>query len=375
MPVKHLAFAWLLLSSLPLLMVIPLKRFATQLSWLGGIFFVLLTHTLLAFHHGFNKSSVLMELSAIMIFTLSFYFMLLAQAILSAKVLLQKVLVVALVGNLLFLLFKALLFSLLLFKVMSYQQIQSTIFVWINYEPVGLALETGGSRLSFVTLDFLSLVLFILYWNYRNLMPSWMQSRGFVLLLSVFFLLSLYAAYSRALFLIFPALLLALILVKRQYKLLALIAVLAGLVVFALQDVLWQILQQRFFGQEHSDNWRYLMIQDIWRYFAQAPVFGWGIGAYLPEFIRDLERPYSYEVQFLSMFFKFGILYPLFVFALGLIMLLKANDANKKLALLIFIVWMSLSFTNQYLFNTTTAVVGLLIYLIFQQESQSHALH
>lgn len=374
-PLKHLLFVMLLLASLPILLTQPLRNQGRTLLILVVLLVWLVIYMLVGLHHGYPIKDVGGEFTAIVIFLITFYFIAIAQTFTNTRALLITILTYALIGNILFMLIKAAIFLILLTNIMTYHQVADTFFIWLNYTPVGLALETGGSRLSYITMDLLSLILFTFYWIYRTQLPKWMQPPIFMMLYTLLFLIALYAAYSRALMLLFPVFFVFVLLLKKQYKVLILMMLIGLLALWSLQDIVQQVIQQRFLNQEHSDNWRLHMLQDIWRHFTQAPIIGWGLGAHLPEFIRDPERPYSYEVQLFSMFFKLGLLFPLTLLALLTWMLLKTNTLEKLLALLVFVVWMLLSMTNQYLFNTTTAVIGAILYLIYQQATPSHDHH
>lgn len=103
----------------------------------------------------------------------------------------------------------------------------------------------------------------------------------------------------------------------------------------------------------------------------QAPVFGWGYGSYIEDYLRSEEAPFSYEMQFFALLMKIGIA-GMAVWAALIIVLVKRmvqknikQDFNKMSSWLFLLLAMMICVqTNPLLISFTGMSVVLLIVLI-----------
>lgn len=122
-------------------------------------------------------------------------------------------------------------------------------------------------------------------------------------------------------------------------------------------------LTERFFSHAVtvSDNIRIHELPYLLRYFESSPIFGHGLGAYVPSLIRDPHNKYSYEIQWVALLMQIGIVGVAAVcIALSLIVYpFVCCGINKtKLALLILLaLWLSASFFNPYLTSSAAGVI------------------
>ena len=105
----------------------------------------------------------------------------------------NRILFASFYGVFLFCVFKSSLIFCLISGLVDFDFISSTIFPVINYKPVGWNISIVGSRFSFVTLDLLSLFVFILIvfdWNQVKI------SKTHRYIFIAFFLISIFSAAS-----------------------------------------------------------------------------------------------------------------------------------------------------------------------------------
>lgn len=363
-PIKYIAL-FLLCVSFVFLAVMCRVFNRESFSYLG-LFSLIVFYVVLGVFNEFEMISVLTEFFAILSFFIILFFAHILTNIMPPREALINVLKYSVYGSFLFVLVKSILFTALILGWVDYDYVVNKIFPWINYEPVGLGIEGGGSRFSFVTLDFISVCIIFFYFFYKSSYDGVITSKVFTLLYIFLFCVSIFSAYSRALFLIIPFFVLTFAVLKRDFRLIFFVFIVLFLIFMNNVDYVMSVYEQRFVGQEHSDSWRLLMVNKMLEYWSGSPIIGYGIGSYIPDFVRDPTKPYSYEVQLLSMFFKFGgVLFFLFAFIFFKFACLRGSREG-FLAQFILIVWMVLSFTNQYLFNTTVAVLGVILYLIYK---------
>ena len=265
-------------------------------------------------------------------------------------------------GVFLFCIFKTSLIMAILLGLADYDFIRSTIFPVINYEPVGWAISLVGSRFSFVTLDLLSLMVFLLIvYDWDQLKIS-KRSRYFFL---VFFLISIFAAYSRLLFLLLVVLLFCTYLIKKRYLRFTLILLFSTGIILYNFDLFYTILEHRFFDQSNSDSHRATMVDKLSAHWSKSWILGHGYGAYVPGYARGSEV-YNYELQLLSIFMRFGVIPIILCIYLEfsfIVLFLKKPLRSIFFAFVLFNTILFASFTNQYLFSSAANVILVLIYI------------
>lgn len=122
-------------------------------------------------------------------------------------------------------------------------------------------------------------------------------------------------------------------------------------------------LTERFFSHavSVSDNIRLHELPYLLRYFESSPIFGHGLGAYVPSLIRDHHNKYSYELQWVALLMQIGIVGVAAVcVAIYLIVFpfICCGINKTKLAFLILLaLWLSASFFNPYLTSSAAGVI------------------
>lgn len=122
-------------------------------------------------------------------------------------------------------------------------------------------------------------------------------------------------------------------------------------------------LENRFFSHavSVSDNIRLHELPYLLRYFESSPIFGHGLGAYVPSLIRDPINKYSYEIQWIALLMQIGIIGVTMVCAALFLIVYPfiSRGVNKiKIALVILLaLWLSASFFNPYLTSSAAGVI------------------
>lgn len=229
-------------------------------------------------------------------------------------------------GIFLFCISKVLLIFLLLFNVIDYAFVKNVIFPAINYEPVGLQIELIGSRFSFITLDMLSVIIFIYLIFDKNIIIN----NKLKYIYYVFFFISLFSAYSRFLFMIVPLMTFVALLLNRSYKSVITISIIVLIMAFLNIDLIASFIEHRFLHQEHSDSYREEMIINLSSYWEEGILLGHGFGSYVPWYIRSEDMPFSYEVQLLSIIMRFGVFPILLLLWMELVLFLYHEISKQK---------------------------------------------
>lgn len=367
-PLRHFVF----LSSVFLLTVILFKSnfkisYSSKVRIYAVLTVILLMYLIYSIFQVTEMSYIFEDFKFIFITFLFFVFIELAKYLnnLSYKSLYEFAFLWAYYGVFLFCISKVILVFALLFNYIDYSYVTRIIFPAINYEPVGLSIELIGSRFSFVTLDFLSVVVFLFLLFDKNLSKIIPDKSKY--LFYIFFLISLFSAYSRFLFAIIPIMVFIIYILNKEYKKIVFISLLVLCLIFINFELITSILQNRFLNQGHSDSHRIDMINNLTFFWNESVIFGHGYGSYVPWYIRSGEIPFSYEVQLLSILMRFGLFSLLFFFAIEIIIIwyiLKFQSKRLIFVFLMFNLLLLASVTNQYLFNSTTNVTMLIMYLM-----------
>ncbi len=117
---------------------------------------------------------------------------------------------------------------------------------------------------------------------------------------------------------------------------------------------------------EFSDQPRTLQIPALIRYFLDAPLLGHGLGSHTNEIIRDLAKPYGYEVQIYALAGQLGLVGLLIMALIGLYYFQpiwrpnhswSGRHTGEKLCLaMLLAVWIAAGFFNPMLLNATAAI-------------------
>jgi len=368
MPIKHLFFLMTLVS---LFFVFvnnikqPINFNNFKLIFYFSLFFLLIIFLVITpfLNPDFELSLVLNDFQDIMVTLL--YFVLIELIFfynkISHQLFYNRILWFSFYGVFLFCIFKTSLIIFIISGIVDYNFIKSTIFPIINYEPVGWQISLVGSRFSFVTLDLLSLIVFLLIiYDWKKLKISRISRYIFL----VCFLISIFAAYSRLLFVLLAVLLVCTYLIKKRYLRLTLIFLLFASIIGYNFDLTYTILEHRFFDQSNSDSHRNTMIEKLSNHWSKSWILGHGYGAYVPGYARGSEV-YNYELQLLSIFMRFGLFPIILLIYLELSFIRLFLKNSLKSIVFVFILFNTIlfaSFTNQYLFSAAANVMLVLIY-------------
>ncbi len=142
---------------------------------------------------------------------------------------------------------------------------------------------------------------------------------------------------------------------------------------------LMSLLVTRFSGKQvsYSDSIRALQARFLWKGIKDNFLFGQGLGAYSKEYVRSSISPASYELEYLSFLFQFGII----GFSLIIVPILYSsfketvgNTTDRSMRLLVlfnFLIWAGKPLFNpQFLSSSSGAVVSALCLLASYSKSQ-----
>lgn len=330
---------------------------------------VMLSYILLSLFNGFEVNSVLIEAKFVISFFVVFFIGKLFLYHYPSKVMAKTTFKFAFWGSFMFVLSKSTIVISLLLGIIDYPFVRDVIFPFIKYKPVVMSIAAGGSRFSFVTLDFLSTYIIFFYLILKRKVNFSKFFNYAFYAYTVFYMISFYSAYSRGLFLVLMILLFMYSVVYKKYRMLIGFIVVSALIAISFWDLIEIIIRQRFIHQEHSDSHRVDMYVNLIRFWSESPVLGWGIGAYVPSYIRSNVYRFTYEMQLLSYVMKMGFVFITFFIYVNFLFIkafFKKQNKNVLFIYLMFLLWMVMDMTNQYLFNTTVAVIALLSYYIIQ---------
>lgn len=103
------------------------------------------------------------------------------------------------------------------------------------------------------------------------------------------------------------------ILIKKGFQFLLFISLLIILFIFILplfdidfRGFTWY-MKNTFFIDYGSDTIRLAQFNILKEMWIVKPLFGWGFGAYAKDFVRDINKPYSYELTYVAYLMKLGI--------------------------------------------------------------------
>lgn len=265
-------------------------------------------------------------------------------------------------GNLFYCVIKLVLIGLIYFKIVTFQAFLN-IAEFLNTTPITLEIIPRLIRIQTIN-DVISpfLLFYLLKENYK------FKKYNFFLIF--IFLLSLFFAYSRALWLL-TAIILSIYVfsnirneVNRKvvsYLLIFLLVI--PIIIYRSGD----LFSNRFSSQTSSSSDRTRIVQSIELYdkFSESMVFGHGLGAFVENVIRDEKEPYSYESQWLALLMQIGLLGVSFLCAgiyVGFLYLYKHE--SKSGWPFVYILWISLPLTNPYMISSISAIVFVLCLLI-----------
>lgn len=243
---------------------------------------------------------------------------------------------------------KIILEVIFLCKLIQYEVLYQLYIQIFNVEAIMMTMKLGS--LTFVRVQSTSDILVIGLLPFFLLLPEIRRSKKFWLTV----LLAIYTmiVYSRLYMVEFASFMVLLLLFEWKYisKKVRYIgiggAVLTSFIWF---KPIFKIVQYRFFSAKvvESDSVRQLQIQELTKGISEAPLFGHGMGSYLPNLIRSTTAPFSYEAEYLSFLYQFGLI-GFVMIILGIISVyikeiwqyVKYNNIQIKLFTLLCLAWM-----------------------------------
>lgn len=117
-----------------------------------------------------------------------------------------------------------------------------------------------------------------------------------------------------------------------------------------------------------SDSIRNIQFSFLWEGFNSRPLFGYGTGSYVREYIRSESMPFSYELEYLSFLYQFGIIGFILIF-LPLIFSFWSysfkNIENKNIKILLFvslILWLIRPFFNPSFLSSNSGILIVIMH-------------
>jgi hypothetical protein len=231
---------------------------------------------------------------------------------------------------------------------------------YINYRPVVTEMPGGGVRFTFIIYDYISAVFLFLVPAFPKVfskIPMLIR-----IMFMVFGTASVVFAYSRYLFALIGVFWVYAFLFKFNFKQRIIASAIVAVVMLLSLTWITDVFQTRFLSEqaEYSDSFRYLQIDSLLQAWEEVPVLGGGLGYYAKGMIRSLELPYTYEVQWVSFFAKFGMLGISFLIFLVILLfyaiLSGKRQADHYLLAFVLLTFIMAGFTNQYLLNAASGV-------------------
>jgi O-Antigen ligase len=107
-----------------------------------------------------------------------------------------------------------------------------------------------------------------------------------------------------------------------------------------------------------SDQTRSLQTDALLKLFSESPIIGKGMGAYVPDVIRDIDAPFTYEVQWLAFLMQLGIIgITLIVTPILAGLIYIFHTKNRLDWSFLYIIWILLSFTNPYITSSISSLI------------------
>jgi len=125
-------------------------------------------------------------------------------------------------------------------------------------------------------------------------------------------------------------------------------------------------VRTRFCGlaTKGSDDIRNIQAHVLIDDFKLRPLFGWGMGGFDRNYVRTSSAPFSYELEILAFFSKFGIIGALCPVLLLLSYAKLIYNRKAIFVLFSFFVALSYGFFNPYIVNTSFALLMFMLYLL-----------
>ena len=243
---------------------------------------------------------------------------------------------------------KILLEVIFLCKLVRYEVLYQLYIQIFNVEATMMTMKIGS--LTFVRIQSPSDIIVIGLLPFFLLIPKMKRSRKFLcaVLLAIYTMI----VFSRVYMVEFASFM-ALTLIF-EWKEIPKKIRRVGMGGFVLSSFVWfkpvfKMIQYRFFSPKvvESDSVRKIQIQELMSGIMEKPLLGHGMGSYLTDLIRSTTAPFSYEAEYLSFFYQFGIigfiliiLGIIVVYIKGIWQYMKYNSIEVKLFTVLCLAWM-----------------------------------
>lgn len=259
-----------------------------------------------------------------------------------------------------------------------------------NYEPITIALDLGGLMLFRVQMPN-NTIPFI--WLTYSLMSHRRIGYKIFAVLMVGLLTAI--TFSRVLIVEFVGIILASFILKlfqntKHTKdqaigigfISVVIAIALIVLVVNFGSTIFDYIEKRFDSNltQYSDSFREIQKEKLLEGFENSVLFGHGAGSYLDNYLRSTDVPYTYEKEYISFLYQFGIFG--FIWIIGGTMLcfallcLRKTDNNiiRWMAAISLIVWAIKPFFNPSFLSSNSGIIILSIYLYSHQERRCEEL-
>ena len=138
-------------------------------------------------------------------------------------------------------------------------------------------------------------------------------------------------------------------------------------------------MYERWFGESasYSDSFRVEQKEYLWAGIWETPVLGQGLGSYIRGYLRSNEFPFSYEAEYLSFVYQFGVIGFMLIIGGIIAVFAKMCFSNRKrirmnlLILLNFGIWALRPLYNPQLLSSSSGMIIVAIFLAGCYYSQS----
>lgn len=350
--------------------------------WLSFILVGLLIWSLISVMNGFISTMISFNidfLSTVMVIWLSYEFY--KDNIIDSKYSLKIISIVS-VFIVLFYIFTSMILTL---NFVSETEMTNIFILIFNSAPMTLKINFGG--FSFYRVQFANSSIPILWMGYTLLFDRKLLYKLFSLL--TVGLLAI-ITFSRVVLVEFAAVLVCAVLVrffknarytKDEFIGISFIGIILVVVlaigVYKFGGDVVEFIELRFNSNltSGSDYFREIQTKYFTQYFYERPLFGYGAGSYLYEYNSSALKLYSYEREYLSFFYQFGIFGFIWII-LGTITLVyyicfRNTDSGyvKFLILVNLGVWTLKPFFNPNFISSNSAIIVTIIFLYSHQNA------
>ena len=266
-------------------------------------------------------------------------------------------------GVFIFSLWKSAMFFLISINAVSFDTVANFIQKYMGFKTMVMAIPGELNRLTFAVNDFITGLFLFLVPTYPRLF-----SRVPVFIRVIFMITGivvLVSAFSRYKFAFVAILWFYSFLFKFSFKQRLITCFTVATILFSSLPWLIESFELRFMSAsaDLSDSIRLEQIIALLAAWEDLPIIGGGLGYFAKDFIRN-EGLFSYEVQWISFFPKFGMIGVTFLLLLVSFLFYKILSGKKSadhyLLAFVLLSFILSGFTNPFLLSSTSAVFYVL---------------